>query len=309
MRIRCNDLPFLPGLVGLTTIPLAGLCLGLVLLGACGPATTVAPSSNPDSTRSRTADGAEMMFVPAGEFLMGSPDADPKAGADEKPQHTVYLDAFWIDRTEVTNAQYVQFLNALGTYMGACGGHDCAETRREDKYSHILGGGQDGRYLVESGFEDHPVTQVSWYGAQAYCTWVGARLPTEAEWEKAARGADGRAYPWGNESPDCDKAQYGDCGGMTEPVGSRLAGASPYGMLDMAGNVWEWVADWYDPAYYGSSPAHNPQGPDSGERKAFRGGSWGYLPTFIRVTDRARNRPTYAGFNVGFRCAATMPPP
>jgi formylglycine-generating enzyme required for sulfatase activity len=254
----------------------------------------------------RTADGTEMILVPVGQFTMGSPGADPKAGADEKPEHTVYLDAFWIDRTEVTNARYVQFLNALGEHTSACGGHDCAETQVEDKYSHILR--QDEHYVVESGFEDHPVAQVSWYGAQAYCLWAGVRLPTEAEWEKAARGVDGRLYPWGNESPDCDRAQYGDCGGETVPVGSRLAGVSPYGVMDMTGNVWEWVADWYDSAYYASSPAQNPQGPDSGERRVFRGGSWGYPPAFLRASDRARNRPTYAGFNVGFRCAATKPP-
>jgi formylglycine-generating enzyme required for sulfatase activity len=198
-------------------------------------------------------------------------------------------------------------LNALGGHTGICGEQDCVETKIEDKYSHILR--QDRRYVVERGFEDHPATQVSWYGAQAYCQWAGARLPTEAEWEKAARGIDGRLYPWGNEAPNCDKAQYGDCGGMTVPVGSRPAGASRYGVLDMGGNVWEWVADWYGPAYYSSSPAQNPQGPDSGERRVFRGGSWGYPPAFLRTADRARNRPTYAGFNVGFRCAATAPLP
>jgi formylglycine-generating enzyme required for sulfatase activity len=255
-------------------------------------------------TWTRSIDQAEMIHVPDGEFLMGSKDADPKVAADEKPAHTVYLDAFWIDRTEVTNAQYVQFLNALGEYRGACGGHDCLETKREDKDSHILR--QEGQYVVESGFEDHPVTEVTWYGAQAYCEWAGVRLPTEAEWEKAARGVDGRLYPWGNDAPDCDKAQYAGCGGKTVSVGSKPAGASPYGVLDMAGNVWEWVADWYDEAYYAGSPARNPQGADSGIRKVFRGGSWGYLPKFRRTTDRARNRPAYAGFNVGFRCGASV---
>jgi formylglycine-generating enzyme required for sulfatase activity len=281
------------------------LCLSFVLLGACGPGATSPTASSPVVTRTRTADGAEMVLVPAGEFLMGSLDADPKAGTDEMPQHTVTLDGFWIDQTEVTNARYAQFLNALGDHTGACEGQDCAETQVEDKNSHILR--QGGRYVVEPGFEDHPATQVSWYGAQAYCRWSGVRLPAEAEWEKAARGVDGRAYPWGNESPDCNKAQYGDCGGATVSAGSRPMGAGPYGVLDMAGNVWEWVADWYEPTYYGSSPAKNPQGPDSGVRKVFRGGSWGYPPTFLRTSDRARNRPTYAGFNIGFRCAATVP--
>jgi formylglycine-generating enzyme required for sulfatase activity len=277
----------------------AVVCAGLLLLAAC--------TAGPGATRTRATDGAQMVPVPAGPFPMGSPGADPRAGADEKPRHTVYLDAFWIDRTEVTNARYVQFLNALGAHAGACGGRDCAETRVEDRYSHILR--QGGRYVVEPGFEDHPATQVSWYGAQAYCAWAGARLPTEAEWEKAARGVDGRRYPWGDRAPGCDRAQYGDCGGETVPVGANPAGASPCGALDMAGNVWEWVADWYDPAYYGFSPAQNPLGPDSGLRKGFRGGSWGYPPAFIRAGDRARNRPTYAGFNVGFRCAATGPSP
>ena len=283
---------------------LMAICLGLVLVGACAQARTARPAHGPVVTRTRSTDEAEMILVPDGEFLMGSKEADHKAGTDEKPAHTVTLDAFWIDRTEVTNAHYAQFLNILGGHLGTCGGQDCIETQVEEKDSHILR--QEGRYVVDSSFEDHPVTEVTWYGARAYCTWAGGRLPTEAEWEKAARGVDGRLYPWGSGAPTCDMAQYGDCSGATAPVGSRPAGASPYGVLDMAGNVWEWVADWYDPAIYDSSPAQNPQGPDSGERKVFRGGSWGYPPTFLRVSDRARNHPTYAGLNVGFRCAAPV---
>lgn len=286
------------------TFLLMTICLNLTLLGACVQARTVALTYSPGVTRTRSADEAEMAHVPAGEFLMGSTDADPKAGDDEKPQHTVYLEAFWIDQVEVTTARYVEFLNALGGHQDTCGGYDCAETQNGEADSHIFR--EDGRYVVESGFEDHPMTEVSWYGAQAYCEWVGVRLPTEAEWEKAARGIDGRLYPWGNGATNCDKAQYGDCGGATVPVGSRPVGASPYGVLDMAGNVWEWVADWYDPDYYGSSSVQNPAGPESGVRKAFRGGSWGYPAAFIRVSDRARNRPTYAGFNVGFRCASSV---
>ncbi|MBN1316122.1 MAG: SUMF1/EgtB/PvdO family nonheme iron enzyme, partial [Anaerolineales bacterium] len=115
---------------------------------------------------------------------------------------------------------------------------------------------------------------------------------------------DGRLYPWGNAAANCDRAQFGDCAGTTAPAGSKPDGASPYGALDMAGNVWEWVSDWYDPTYYDTSPAWNPAGPDEGMRKVFRGGSWGYPATFIRAGDRARNRPTYAGMNVGFRCAS-----
>ena len=126
---------------------------------------------------------------------------------------------------------------------------------------------------------------------------------------KAAYSTTTWTTTWGREMPNCKKAQYGDCDGATVPVGVRPAGASPYGVLDMAGNVWEWVADWYDPVHYEASPAYNPQGPDSGLRKVFRGGSWGYPPSFLRTGERARNRPTYAGFNVGFRCGGVTADP
>jgi formylglycine-generating enzyme required for sulfatase activity len=278
------------------------VCLCPMLLGACGRVGPFSPARGSAVLQTRPTDEAVMIYVPDGEFLMGSTDADVKAGDDEKPQHTVYLEAFWIDETEVTNAQYVRFLNVLGGHQATCLGYDCVETQAGDRDSHIFR--QDGRYVAEDGFKDHPVIEVTWYGAQAYCEWAGVRLPTEAEWEKAARGVDGRLYPWGDDAPDCRKAQYADCEGATVEVSSVPAGASLYGVLDMSGNVWEWVADWYGPAAYRSSPAQNPLGPDSGVRKVFRGGSWGYPAAFIRVSERARNRPTYAGFNVGFRCAA-----
>jgi hypothetical protein len=237
MSIRLKRFQFLPQILDLMALSLTGLFLSTVLLAACGPVPTAAPTAGPASTQSRTTDGAEMRLVPASEFLMGSLDSDPKAGADEKPQHTVYLDAFWIDRTEVTSAQFVRFLNDLGEHMGACGGRDCMETQSEDKYGHIVR--QDGHYTVEPGFEGHPAARVRWYGAQAYCEWAGAPLPTEAEWEKAARGIDGCLYPWGNESPDCDKAQYGDCGGMTVPPVPGRPVPAP-------------TACWTWPAMYGS---------------------------------------------------------
>ena len=154
-------------LCAMVRVFLLALCLGIVLLGGCAQALTAMPTYSPGMTWTRPTDGAAMVHVPAGEFLMGSTDAEPKAGADEKPAQSVSLAAFWIDRTEVTNARYVQFLNAWGEYRGSCGEHDCVETKREDRDSHILH--QAGRYLVESGFEDHPVIAVTWYGAQAYC--------------------------------------------------------------------------------------------------------------------------------------------
>jgi formylglycine-generating enzyme required for sulfatase activity len=192
----------------------------------------------------------EMVCVPAGEFLMGSTDDDPYAEDDEKPQHAVYLDAFWIDKYEVTNAQYRACVKA-----GAC-----EEPRPCD--------------IDDYNAPEQPVVCVSWDDAQDYAAWAGGRLPTEAEWEKAARGTDGRIYPWGNSPPDCNKANYGDCAGKTLPVGSHPDGASPYGALDMAGNVWEWVADWYDPDYYSQSPGRSPQGPESGDFRVLRGGAF-----------------------------------
>lgn len=284
-------------------LSLAVLLLLAAAVEACSRSGKEGYPAGDVTSRIRQNDGGEMVFVPAGEFLMGSEEND-EAFFDEKPAHTVYLDAFWIDRTEVTNARFVEFLKTQGEYSKACGGYECLETKREDPDSHIFY--QDSQYVVDEGYEDHPVIEVTWYGALAYCNWVGARLPTEAEWEKGARGVDGRLYPWGNSSPSCKKAQYSECSGMTAPVGSKPAGASPCGALDMAGNVWEWTADWYDEAYYGKSPARNPSGPVEGIRKTFRGGSWGYLPYYIRTTDRARNRPAYAGFNVGFRCASSV---
>ena len=231
-----------------------------------------------DEPQTNVIDGADYLPVPAGEFLMGATSADSSADDDEKPQHVVYLDAFWIMKTEVTNAQYAQCVAA-----GACA--EPGNTRW-----------QDHEYI------DHPVVNVGWSQAQTYCVWAGGRLPTEAEWEKAARGADGRRYPWGDAVPDVQRANYGNPNGGTTPVGSYPAGASPYGALDMAGNVWEWVADWYDAGYYARSPAVNPLGPDTGIGRVLRGGSWDYAAGGLRCSSR-RYGPALRYSNIGFRCA------
>jgi formylglycine-generating enzyme required for sulfatase activity len=255
---------------------------------------TVTPTPHPTSTPVpapatagagdswiRPADGAVMVYVPAGEFPMGSSEADPDAAADEKPQHAVYLDAFWIDRTEVTNAQY-----GLCVEQGAC---------------------PEPRYWDDDDLNvpDQPVMEVSWHDAQAYAEWAGGRLPTEAEWEKAARGTDGRIYPWGNSAPDCSKANYAGCSGGPLPAGSHPAGASPYGALEMAGNVHEWVADWYDNAYYSRSASSNPTGPDDGSFRVRRGGTFLHDPSVSRCAHRDGGYPIGRKWIVGLRLVAT----
>ncbi|MCK4473565.1 MAG: SUMF1/EgtB/PvdO family nonheme iron enzyme [Anaerolineae bacterium] len=240
-----------------------------------------APSAG--ETWTRPADGMVMVYVPAGEFLMGATDADSEAGEDEKPPHRVYLDGFWIDRTEVTNAQYRKCVEARACREPWC--WDESNFGYHDRFNAL----------------DQPVVCVLWNNAHDYAAWVGGRLPTEAEWEKAARGTDGRKYPWGNEAPDCSKANYKDCVGGTTAVGSCPEGASPYGALDMAGNAWEWTTDKYGEDYYTHSPSHNPQGPDSGGFRVMRGGAFLGDPRNIRCTARYRGSPKYRPWWYGFR--------
>jgi formylglycine-generating enzyme required for sulfatase activity len=221
-----------------------------------------------------------MLPVPAGEFLMGSTNSDSQAESDERPQHSVYLDAFWIDETEVTNTMYKL----------------CVQTGLCQAPSYI-------GYYAETQFGNYPVVYVSWYDAQTYCRWAGGKLPTEAQWEKAARSTDRRTYPW-PEGIGCDKANYSGCNnGNAVAVGSYPSGASPYGALDMAGNVWEFVADWYDPNYYASSPSSNPPGPASGQERVLRGGSWDGGAYLMRAAFRWRVNPDDRVNFYGFRCA------
>jgi iron(II)-dependent oxidoreductase len=234
---------------------------------------------------------SEMALIPAGQFTMGGPHGHP----DEGPPHPVYLEAFHVDKYEVTNEEYLQFIESA---PGLCEGHLCLDTKAENPNSHIVC--QNGRYTVEAGYEKHPVTLVSWYGAQAYCQHRGKRLPTEAEWEKAARGSDGRRYPWG-DTVDRARLNAGGNVGDTTPVGSYPAGASPYGVYDLAGNVWEWTADWYQ-AYPGSSH----QSSFFGEKyKVVWGGSWNHPVSDARTTLRDLAHPARRIHVVGFRCART----
>jgi formylglycine-generating enzyme required for sulfatase activity len=224
-----------------------------------------------------------MVVIPAGELLMGSSDKDELAVASEKPQHSVYLDAFAIDVLPVTVAQYRDFCRVTGHAMPP----------------EPIWGWRD----------DHPVVNVNWFDAFAYANWVGKRLPTEAEWEKAARGADGRLFPWGDTwDPSRGHCLKGDQLTGTAPVGSYPAGASSYGVLDLAGNIWEWCADWYDPYYYLWAPRRNPPGPETSHTRVLRGGSWRCnVPGYLRCAYRNFNRGPATWYNDrGFRCAITL---
>jgi formylglycine-generating enzyme required for sulfatase activity len=224
-----------------------------------------------------------MVLVPAGEFTMGSLGGDP----DEQPVHKVYVSAFFIDKYQVAVAQYARFLEA---------------THQDSPPEWTIMNKQTNR--------SRPVANVDWAEADAYCKWAGKRLPTEAEWEKAARGTDARIYPWGNEPPTRFHANAGKDVWSNHsallPVGTLEGGKSPYGVYDMAGNVWEWVSDWYDQDYYRTSPSQNPSGPRRGDSKVIRGGSWGSGGlTDLRSADRETHLPSFRGFGTGFRCAKT----
>ncbi|MBW2525717.1 MAG: SUMF1/EgtB/PvdO family nonheme iron enzyme, partial [Deltaproteobacteria bacterium] len=239
---------------------------------------------------------ADTVRIDAGKFKMGCrPDDDPGCQPDEQPGHTVRLEAFRIDRLEVSVARYAACVRA-----GRCTTEGLSESELCN-WTH-------------ADRVDQPVNCVDWNQAMAYCQWVGMRLPTEAEWERAARGDDGRRYPWGDEAPDCERAVLDDggdgCGrDSTWPVGSKPAGKSPAGALDLAGNVWEWVADRYDEKYYDRSPKRSPKGPAIGSSRGMRGGSWlSGDPADLRSAGRHAARPEHRNYNLGFRCAADAEP-
>lgn len=251
------------------------------------PATTSPAEPTPEDlgcTWTRPADGMVVVYVPEGEFEMGSNEGR----RDEQPIHTVALDGFWIDRTEVTNEQYERCVEA-----GACDSPVASDSRTRNTY------------YGDSDYATYPVVKVGWPHARTYCEWAGARLPTEAEWEYAARGSDGRKYPWGNDEPDCEKANYWDpevnCAVDTTAVGSYPAGASWCGAYDLGGNVWEWVADLH--GEYPSARQVNPTGSSVGWYRVMRGGSWFNGADSMRCANRDKDPAKAWFYSVGFRCA------
>lgn len=224
----------------------------------------------------------DQVFVPAGSFMMGSESVEP----NERPVHEVTLDAFWIDRTEVTNEQFSQCFEE-----GSC------------RFPAAVSSFSRSNYFGDAQYSNFPVVNVAWEDAVDFCEWSSGRLPSEAEWEYAARGPQSLTYPWGNEPSSCGLVNYGtDCVGDTAEVGSYLAGASWVGALDMAGNVWEWVNDWYDSGYYSRTQDTNPQGPQSGESKVLRGGGWDRVGLTQRSAFRLDYEPDFRYYSVGFRC-------
>ncbi|HJU03902.1 MAG TPA: SUMF1/EgtB/PvdO family nonheme iron enzyme, partial [Nitrospiraceae bacterium] len=225
-----------------------------------------------------------MVLIPAGEFLMGEDDGHP----DARPMHRTTLSSYWIDQYEVTNAQYRR----------------CVD-------SGICPPPRDRQAFDDANRSQHPATNVTWKQAHAYCRWRGNRLPTEAQWEKAARGIDGRRYPWGNnEDPikgwSQERAMAAGNNG-TSAVGSVADTGSPYGVHDLVGNAWEWVKDWYAEDYYAVAPRQDPQGPLRGSFRVLRGGDWSQSPLDLRASTRAWDEMSYWGPTLGFRCADDVP--
>lgn len=300
-----------------TTAPPTATALPATATPTQMPPTATAVPSTPTNTpttaptvgtvQRRGKDNAEMVYVPAGDFIVGG-----------DVTRTVSLDAYWIDRTEVTNEQFKQFADATG-YKTDAEKQGWSDDYVGGKWEHVTG----QTWLTPNGAGSaiadkmkQPVSLVTWNDASAYCTWAGKRLPTEAEWEKAARGTDGRTFPWGN-TWDGTKLNFcdGNCtyswkdGSVNDdfaesaPVGSFPKGASPYGALDMAGNVWEWAADWYAPDYPKNLSASNPTGPASGDAKVVRGGAWSIDQSYARTSGRLYVAPDFRQRSVGFRCA------
>lgn len=225
-------------------------------------------------------DGSTLVFVPEGKFIMGH-------GGEDNPEHEVYLSSFWIYRAEVTNQQY-----ALCVAAGRCSPPNTENARKR---------------LNDRLYREHPVVGIDWTQAEAYCRWVDGRLPTEAQWEKTARGPEGNLYPWGEGAPDCQQGNFNDCVGETTQIDAYPQGKSYYEALDLSGNVFEWVADWYKAQYYNESPERDPLGPEIGEVRSVRGGSYLSPLEDVRPSKRFFLEPQQSRADLGFRCVLENP--
>ena len=265
------------------------LILYLFILSGC--LSSIAPTKD------------EMVLIPDGIFTMGYNIDNKKewGDTDEEPVHKVFLKSYYIDRYEVSASQFSNFLN---------------QHKKQSSLYFQPGLGVtiekiDSLFRPRAGLENYPVNRVSWFGADAYCRWANKRLPTEAEWEKASRGTDGRVFPWGDEFPTNERVTFRRKFNLLgfnalEKIDSMPAGRSPYGIHHMAGNVWEWVNDWYRDIYYEVSPYANPKGPDSGTSKVLRGGNWYHKAYYMRTTYRFNDKPDAFKNWQGFRCAKDL---
>jgi formylglycine-generating enzyme required for sulfatase activity len=316
------------------------LVVGIVMVvgavAGCGSAPKATPTPSlptaGQSGETRIINGIEMVYVPTGEFTMGNTQEEADNALQQcneergscdltwftwwVPAHTVTVDGFWIGKYEVTNAQYQKFIDA--------GGYSIQKWWSEEGWKWVQNVNRKQPLFwnrEEFKGDNFPVVGLTWYEADAFARWAGMRLPTEAEWEKAARGTDGRQYPWGNENDgkrlnSCDRGcafgwkddRWDDGYATTSPVGTFLDGASPYGALDMAGNAQEWCSDWFGEEYYKESPANNPAGPSSGKWRVWRGSGWKWYLVFNRCTYRAGIEPNLAGDTYGVRVASSVAP-
>lgn len=263
------------------------MLMGIVLVAV--PAVTMAEGFEKEVKGKA---GASMVLIPGGLFPMGVPHGDRDGGRDEYPRHDVFVNDFYIDKFELTNSRYLEFVKATN--------HRVPQNPKNATRNLW-----EGETITES-LADRPVVNVDWADAQAYCQWAGKRLPTEAEWEKAAKGTADRRFPWGNVEPTNKHLNFNQqwIGEKTlMPVGSYELGKSPFGVYDMAGNVWEWVNDWYDAKYYEKSPAKNPTGPETGTKRVLRGSGWQNETPTVRIFTRVDSDPTMRNESTGFRCA------
>lgn len=271
-----------PILFILVVVGLILIAVILYMTGVISPYNRTAQAR----TRINPVDGMVQVYVAGGKFQMGN----QSGAADEQPLHELILGSYWIDQYEVSNQQYAACVEA-----GIC--VEPAET----------GSMTRSAYYGSLNFQNYPVIYITWQAALNYCNWAGGRLPTEAEWEKAARGSlDLRLYPWGDQPPDCEMANSNNCVGDTSAIGSYTQNISPFGVYDMTGNVSEWVSDWYQADAYSGKETINPTGPTDGYKKVIRGGDWYADNTGIKLTYRDRNYPDFRGPLVGFRCAASV---